>query len=69
MTSFELENPGRQRFTLTVTLSLDDWMKVSKLMQTDQGIVGYPLYNCINDVVSQATRAFYPSAKATEAPP
>ncbi len=59
--SFETTNPGSVKFTLTVTLTLDEWRKVESALKTEKGIVGWPIWNAVSNMVQQATRPFYPS--------
>lgn len=63
---FEMTKPDDVNFTLTVTLPLKTWNEVANLLETDRGIVAYPLQRCIRDLVSQATQTFWPSLKATQ---
>ena len=62
-TYFEVTDPENTNFTLTVTLPLKTWREVSKCLQTDRGVVAWPLRRCINDVVDQATTRFWPSVQ------
>lgn len=63
---FEMTKPEDVNFTLTVTLPLKTWKAVADLLETDKGIVAYPLQRCIRDLTYQAQQTFWPSAKATQ---
>jgi hypothetical protein len=61
-----MTKPEDVNFTLTVTLPLKTWKEVASRLETERGIVAYPLQRCIHDLVSQAQQTFWPSAKATQ---
>lgn len=62
--SYEMTKPEDVNFTLTVTLPLKTWMEVSRVLETHNGVIAWPLNRCIKDLVGQAQQTFWPSAKA-----
>lgn len=60
-TRFYLDEPEKKPFTLVVTLPLSEWKKVAAALQTDAGVIAYPLRQTIWDCVSEAERTFWKS--------
>jgi len=60
---FEMENPEKARFTLTVTLPLSEWKQVAKCLETNQGVVAYPLRQIIWDLTTEAERTWWKSGR------
>jgi len=58
-----LDEPDKKPFTLVVTLPLSEWKKVAGLLQTDAGVVAYPLRQTIWDCVTDAEKVFWKSGR------
>jgi len=58
---FYAENPDKIRFTLTVTLPLEEWKKIKQAI--GQLSEGGDIYSAIQDMIMKAENEFYPPLK------
>jgi hypothetical protein len=65
---FNVEKPADVRITLTITLDLASWREIARRLggTEPERPVGYPLIRVIDDMTSQVTQTFWPSAKVFE---
>lgn len=65
----QLERPGRALVTMTITLSMDEWIQLKGQLRDSQKILVYPassLNQQINDLVEKITKHFDSNTCAEE---
>lgn len=62
-------NPQSVKFTLTITMSLEDWILVkSRLESVPSSWAGHQIISAIRDMVCQASKSFWPKLEDKETP-
>jgi len=59
---FEATQPEKAQYTMQLTMSLEEWIKLKDQLSTDAW-PGSDLCWTINDMVSQAHRTYFPKSK------
>ena len=60
---FKAEKPESHQYTMTITMSLEDWMQVRDELCGAKGYSGFPsskVVRLIDDMTSQAKKIYWP---------